>query len=509
MKKLGDQYKKDTSYELDNALLQSTLKKMTMSEQTKSQPQRRLKMGIVTGIVAILALTATTGYAYVNEIGPFKSTYRAHTDKSVQNNSINQVITSKNLKVTVKNYFGDPTDAYISFDVETTDGSPLQTNEKDRQSEFARVGFNKVYLLCEGEKYDLMTLRTDDPNNNQKASYEAIVLNNFDGKEVELVFKDFNDEVMTTSDIGFKFNNLAELYGQATPATEKDFTAVPAVLDPEDDDYAELSKDPVAYYKFAAGQLHIPFSSQYPEAFVDNIGFHKMSGIRLDKAEGLFISITPGNEKNAEAIKNLGFKSIKENTPVNSFYGEGYEYETNQQPFVQEDGRIILLLENGLPGYTQAHLYSEHQTTAADLEHFTITTEPTYSKRAVYSGTMLTKIKMKLIDTTSTFSVDKSFSYEGIDMKVDEITLSNENLTIKSHRNDMKEIEDVATFIMKDGTEEETGPNGRVTLDGAVIVNEGQAGTDEYLITFTVPKSVTDPDQVAAVKVWGMTFELK
>ncbi|MDF2557047.1 MAG: hypothetical protein K0R71_875 [Bacillales bacterium] len=490
LKNLGEQYRKDTDEKLDDRLLQSILNKMDESKFFNNNLNYKLRFGTLIVITVTMMLFGTVAFAYINKIGLFKSTYQGHYRKNAPNvKVVDKKVSNNNINVTIKNYVGDTNASYLTIEVSTKDGSPLQTNEKDKQSIIVGEKFKEAYLLCEGERYNVRMLRTDDAAIGSRATYEIFLPTELNGKKVQLVLKDFTDVVVSTSEIGFTFKNLGELFKQAIPADSSYFTKDRFVRYLKDEKGNIIGmEEGDFYYKFASGNMKIHFTNLYPEAYIDNFGFYK-SGSTDDPA--FYVSIVPGNQKNEKALKKLCFKNVHTNTPVYSDQMQFLDYYE-----IPSDGRIILKLDKRYDGTLAAN----YATTIADLDNYTFATNPISSTFVRERGSWKIDFDLKLTDTSKTFAINQSFSFEGVQFKIDEITLSTSSLSIKAHRNNPDiRVHNAASFVMKDGTEVPVG----VKMGGGDGDSIGSWNLDWSLET------LIDVNEVVALKIWGQTIELK
>ena len=216
---------------------------------------------------------------------------------------------SGNAKVTVKNIASDGNMVYINFELETLDGKELFEDSDTRKSSLYLQEFADAYIKCEGKKYEMFSIqRLDNGNIPNKASFEGAVLGDYDGensiqkpldingKKVKFVLTDLLDNVTITEAIGFKYNNVAEMFDGHTAGKLK----IAGVYDINDDG----SKDYERY--LPKGNLNIPISDEISGAYIDNFGYGPMRG--ENKGENLYFSVVVGSEENREKLRNIVFK---------------------------------------------------------------------------------------------------------------------------------------------------------------------------------------------------------
>ena len=236
--------------------------------------------------------------------------------------------------------------------------------------------------------------------------------------------------------------NLAAACETLTPIKTDDFIDIGTLLT-----YANGTTAKV--YGIPAGTQKIYFSEQYPEAYIDNIGFQTVGEA---KAKGLYISITPGSERNAErlAASELAFKNVITGDVIRSDYMD-IKMTAENADFSMNDGRIILTLESRLDRY-----YGEiRDLTESDLANYIIVGNPTEEALTRESGVWSFDFNVGVLAESKVFAISKTVELDGEAMTVDSITISPLNLLIRGSAEDMsgeKPSVNNTYLVMKDGS---------------------------------------------------------
>lgn len=493
-------------------------------EATRS---KKIRWGVLMPVCALAALGTVSAMAY----GVYRFThpvYQPRINSSVPpavtqeaGAAVGKTDTSGGLAVTVRQTVCDNQNLYLSLEVESTDGKPLQESSEFRKSELAREKFAQMSLKIDGKDYNCNLFRTDDASVPDKASFELLSLGDFsglNGKSAVLTLKDLTDEVDTCEDAGFLFQNLGQLYAAMTPEEPQNFIRTGLF-----EVYADKSLIAPSW-TIPAGKQKIKFSSQFPDAHIDNIGFHKTGEYGCQR-DVLYISIVPGTQSEVPALKKLCFQNLETMRPVNFDdtvltgngieqvgYPSGEEYEKAwreeiDRKLAYNGGRVVIALSTFLD-----HDLSDGARTsdcsAADLSRYRIVRNYKAEDVVRCSGTWEIPFTFRFQDTTREFTPNKSFRTPGgYEVTIQKISLSDLSLSfsgtckIPDSSNDLLKTDlspNGIKLILKDGSAVDAGHKfgGEVGADGSF----GFEGSLESLV---------DADQVTAVEIFGARIPLE
>ena len=488
---------------------------------------KKIRWSILMPVCALIALGTVSAMAY----GVYRFThpiYQPRINSSVPpavtqkaGAAVGETDTSGSLSVTVRQTVCDNQNLYLSLEVESTDGRPLQESSEFRKSELARERFAQAGLKIDGKDYSCNLFRTDDASVPDKASFELLSSGDFtglNGRSAVLTLKDLTDEVETCEDAGFLFQNLGQLYAETTPEKPQNFIRTGLF-----EVYADKSLIAPSW-TIPAGKQKIKFSSRFPDATIDNIGFHK-TGEYGSQRDVLYISIMPGSQSEVSALKKLCFQNLETMRPV-SFddtvltgngieqvgYSSGEEYEKAWQKEIDRKlacngGRVVIALST-----FQDHDLSDDARTsdcsAADLSRYRIVRNYKAEDVIRCSGTWEIPFTFRFQDTTRKFAPDRSFETPGgYEVTIQKISLSDLSLSfsgtckIPDSSNDLLKTDlspNGIRLILRDGSAVDAGPKfgGEVGADGSFEF-EGNL------------QSLVDADEVTAVEIFGSRIPLE
>jgi hypothetical protein len=301
----------------------TAITKYRMKNQIKYK-KSKIRWCVAIPVCGVVMLFSVSALAYGITFGFTKSAYEPIINSDVPSeamqeagNEVQKTIDQNDMVITVKSTVCDNNLMVISLDAKSKDGTPLLESSEFRKSFLPRNGFTNTSLQIGQKQYDCYLFRTDDGSVPDQASFEGQVFGNFknqNGADAVLMLEDYTDEVCTGEDAGFLFDNLGELYEQMTPESPENFiqTGLYGV-------YADESLFAPSW-TIPTGKHKLKFSSQLPNSYIDNIGFHKTGEYGCQR-DLLYISITPGNDKEAEQIKKLCFQNL---TTMNFVYFEDF-----------------------------------------------------------------------------------------------------------------------------------------------------------------------------------------
>lgn len=489
-----------------------------ISQETEKNQKHKFRWGVVIPVCALVVACSVTAVAYSVTYGFSKPFYQPHINSSVPSavmqkagSQVQKTAEKNGLTITVKNTMGDNEILYISLSVKSKNGTPLQESSEFRKSILPQEEFKESNLKIGGQDYKCWMFRTDDASVADEASYECQVFGDFakqSGAKAVLTLSDLTDTVDTCEDAGFLFNNLGELYKTMTPENPENFikTGLFGV-------YADKSLIAPSW-TIPAGKQHVKFSNQFPNSYIDNIGFHK-TGEYGCQINALYISITPGNQKEAAALKKLCFQNV--NTMEPRFFedyaitGNGVEqvgfssqeaYEKavladKDRKLAMNGGRIVLCLDR-MRGKT-----SDRECTLADLNDYRIMKNYDSQKVVRCAGNWEIPFTLKFTDTARSFNLNKTIQANGHTVKIQNITISDLSFSITAKKLSKEEEQkgDLSPnnikLVMKDGTVIPVGYKigGGTEADGSIRYDGNLA-------------TLVDADKVVAVDLWGNRIAL-
>ena len=487
----------------------------------------KIRWGILMPVCALIALGTVSAMAY----GVYRFThpvYQPRINSSVPpavtreaGAAVGRTDTSGSLSVTVRQTVCDNKNLYLSLEVASTDGKPLQESSEFRKSELAREKFAQTSLKIDGKDYWCNLFRTDDASVPDKASFELLSSGDFaglNGKAAVLTLKDLTDEVDTCEDAGFLFQNLGQLYAEMTPENPQKFIRTGLF-----EIYADKSLIAPSW-TIPAGKQKIKFSSQFPDATIDNIGFHKTGEYGCQR-DVLYISIVPGSQSEVPALKKLCFQNLETMRPVsfddtiltgNGIEHVGFSSEEEYQKAWQKEidrklayngGRVVVALSTFLD-----HDLSDDARTsdcsAADLSRYRIVRNYKTEDMVRCSGTWEIPFTFRFRDTTREFAPDWSFKTPGgYEVTIKSISLSDLSLSFSG----TCKIPDSSNDLLKT----DLSPNGikLILKDGSAVDagNKfgGELGADGSFEFEGDLESLVDADEVTAVEIFGTRIPLE
>lgn len=485
-------------YPVPKALTRRALHRMKEEKEKRG----RVKWIAVESIALVAVLSGGTVLAVqynAFDEGP----YRGHIPADQAN--ISQVQENDELKVTMKGVAGDKWMAYLTFEVESPDGKPLMENSRYRRSNAARTAFQTATLNCEGENYTVTCLRIDDGSDPTRLTFEGSLFTHgkdLTGKKATLTLTNLKDDVTVWEDAGFQFDSLYELCEQAGLAGGDAFVRTGDFIT-----YSDGTSAPS--YMIKAGDKKIPFSSQFPNSYIDNVGIYE-GGERLTsngkrQVKWLYLSITPGNEEEAAALEELTFQEIGSNRimgeeQIQGTYppGEKESSQDYQDKVAMQDGRVILGLsvhdetENGT---------ATRDITENDLYRFRLVKNARSEEIIRKEGTWKFDFLMDFKTKERSVEVDQKVPVLDGEITVNNIYLSNFSLKISGiySVDFMKKAPMKTEIIFQDGTEMDTG----VKVGGGADLN-----TEKFEFEWMLPRGI-DVDEVAAIRFFGTEFPLE
>ncbi|MVB11118.1 hypothetical protein CAFE_18210 [Caprobacter fermentans] len=518
MRSFRSEYKREADLRpIPNDLFDRTRKAM------RKTPRRgKTRWGILIPVCALLALGSVTVVGYgIGQFAPFSGPiYQKTLDSSVPapvnaavGKTVQKSAQGSGLSVTVNRTACDNRRIYIDFTVKSTDSAPLQVSTAYRRSQLPRSGFAEATLAVGSKSVECHAFRTDDASVEDTAQFEAIAQGDFsgqNGKPVTLSLKDFTDEVDSCEDAGFLCQNLGELYRKMKPERPENFLKTGLF-----DVYADKSLTAPSW-TIPAGKQRVRFSDQYPGSYVDNIGFHK-TGEYGCQQDLLYLSITPGSDSEASALKQLCFQNTETGNPVDFFdeiiTGNGVEHvgfdsEKAYKKAVKEDtarklavnnGRIVLALD---PGMDDNRLAGD--CTADDLDHYRIARNFKSETLVRFPGEWDIPFTLSFADTSRTFHPAKSYTTpDGLPITFQSITVSDLSISFSG--------------TCAEGGRKALSPNTEIKLflkDGSVVTEDknkiggsgGPGGDFEFSGSFG---TLVDAEQIESIELFGVRVPLE
>jgi len=497
-------------HRIPDELLSST--KSLMERETLKPRKNKIRWCVGVPVCALVMVCSVTVFAYNVTNGFSKSAYEPRVNQNVpsavikaEGNQVQKTIEKNDLIITVKNTVCGNQVMYITFDMETKNGRPLQQSIEFRSS---IDEFKNASLKIGNQDYECNLFRTDDASVSNKATYEGLVSGDFtnqNGANAVFTLGGLTECVTTCEDTGFLFKNLGELYKSMTPEKINNFTKTGLFGVYENKSLIAPS------WTIPAGKQHVKFSSQFSDSYIDNIGFHK-TGEYGCQADMLYLSITPGNQKDAAALKKLCFQNTdtKKMFDFNDFEitGNGIEdvgFDSDnayKKAWLVEQNRKIAL--NGNRIVLALDLRSDSNTltrdcTVADLSNYRIMKNYNTQQVTLCSGDWEVPFKLHFTDTTRSFNLNKTVTANNSPVKIQKVTLSDLSLSITGKCK--AGIHDLSVngfkLIRKDGSSIDVGQK----VGGGMDAD----GTFEFSGDLT---TLVDANSITAIELWGNRIAL-
>ena len=485
---------------------------------------KKIRWTILAPVCALVALGTVTAAAY----GVYRFTqpiYQPHINSSVPaavvqsaGAAVGRTDSSGGLSVTIGQTVCDNQNLYLSLEVESTDGKPLQESSEFRKSQLMRQKFAQSILTIGGKEYKCDLFRTDDASAPDKARFELLSSGDFtglDGKSAALTLKDLTDEVDICEDAGFLFRDLGELYAKMTPEKPQNFIQTGLF-----EIYADKSLIAPSW-TIPAGKEKIKFSSQFPDAYIDNIGFHK-TGEYDCQDDVLYISIVPGSQAEASSLKQLCFQNLETMQPIsfddgvitgNGIEAVGYSSQKDLQRALEQeknrklaynDGRIVIALSTFLDDGARSP-----DCSAADLSRYRIVKNYKTETVTRHAGTWNIPFMLRFQDTSRSFTPDGSFKTPmGHKITIQSISLSDLSLSFTGKCWDL-------SYPSNDLLKKDLSPN-HIKLflkDGSAVdvgydVGGGMEADGSFAFEGSL-QSLVDADEVTAIEIFGARIPLE
>ncbi|MCL1853527.1 MAG: hypothetical protein FWF88_10960 [Peptococcaceae bacterium] len=371
-------YKKAVDkHELPEDLVNRT--REAMEDQALGKPPiksrygvRKVRPAFVVAVICALML-ALTGTA-VALLGPdFVKPYVDSVFSDVPDNSYTPVgiFTSGNLKFEVVGIARDNYQIRLRIDIVTLDGTPIQTSEPFLWS--GDPVFKSIELSTSTDEvfnfngyFDdrCQGARLDDRSRPDFASLEfAYQFHNWGGQEAALRIETLMEDLLSWEDAGCSHTNLGELCEGVVMENPDNF-----IIGPE------------GSYELPPGSLRIFFSDQFPNSYIDNMGFYKSDG--AFEFETFNISIVPGNDQEAEALMSLSLMDLETQKPWDTlvekpYWGPLITEEIKHSIRFYDDGRFHLFLRKANANFI--HSAQDEYFTPDDLSRYTFIKNVQYS----------------------------------------------------------------------------------------------------------------------------------
>ncbi len=521
MKDIQTEYWKAASTQpIPNNLFVRT--KERMRQEAMRSP--KIRWSVLAPVCALAVLVTASAMAY----GTYRFTHPPYQPRI--NPSVPLAVTQKagaavgktdasgNLAITIQQTVCDNKSLYLSLEVKRKDGKPLQESSGFRKSQLAREKFSQANLQIGGENFECNLFRTDNASVPDQASFELFSPGDFtgmSGKSAILTLKDLTDEVTTCEDAGFLFHDLGQLYTKMTPENPQNFIKTGLYNVYEDKSLIAPS------WTIPAGGQKIKFSKQFPNASINNIGFHKTGEYGCQK-DVFYISITPGDQSEVSALKKLCFQNTNTMQPIyfEDFIltGNGIEQspsfasEKDYKKACQKDAerklayngkRVVIALSTFFDSGARSSDCSVN-----DLSHYRLVKNYKTENVVRCTGTWSIPFTLRFQDTTRKFTPDAEIKTKmGHPVTIQKITVSDLSLAFSgkchglTYASDDLEKADLSVnhikLILKDGSVVDAGVKmgGDMNADGSFHFNGGL-------------QSFVNSDSVTAVEIFGARIPL-
>ena len=224
-------------------------------------------------------------------------------------NVVDNTKINKNLTVTMDSYVVNGNKAEIKFTVKTNDGSPLNEVTENKIPIMARDKFQDIKVSIDGDTINNSTMdfkkeprsvdqmRVDDANDPSTATIMVYVSDpqkeTLRGSTLSFEMGSYSSTYYNLESIGFKYDNVAEMFASETLADDSQFTG--------DNQYMYVDTD----VELAPGNMHIVFSSKYPDTYIDNAGYTTRES--RDRSKTFVMTIVPENDAVSQELLSLCF----------------------------------------------------------------------------------------------------------------------------------------------------------------------------------------------------------
>ena len=350
----------------------------------------------------IVVMSSGVAFAYNQVTGEsiFKAIYKvintassANTSKGVTDDNGNSYVydknvvddtkINKNLTVTMDSYVVDGNRAEIKFTVKTNDGSPLNEVTENKIPIMARDKFQDIKVSIDGDTINNSTMdlkkeprsvdqtRVDDANDPSTATIMVYVSDpqkeTLRGSTLSFEIGSYSSTYYNLESIGFKYDNVAEMFSSETLADDSQFTG--------DNSYKYSDTD----VELAPGNMHIVFSSKYPDTYIDNAGYT----LRESKASKTFVmTIVPENDTVAEELLLLRFQNKTSGFPM-AYHINRLSDGRIQIQYAADHDRLYSKLDDGIPTDTSekhlSNLVLKKALTKAPASEVTFTNDEAFT----------------------------------------------------------------------------------------------------------------------------------
>jgi len=467
-----------------------------LMNKRKTKRSSRIKWGVVIPVCSFAFFCSMTVFAYSVSGGFANSVYKPKITDDLPEKvtsqagcQVDKTINKSGLSITVKNTISDSGVLYISFEVESVDGSPLQELSQYRKSILARQGFGNSKLKIDDREFDCVIFRTDkclDPSQS-KASFEGQIHGDITNSEsAKLIVNNFTDFVICAEDAEFLFDNLGDMSKNMTFESSDNFIKTGTYIKYADESIEALS------WTIPAGKNRVAFSKQFPKSYIDNIGFHKTGEYGCER-DVFYISITPGSEEEATRLKKLAFQ----NTSTLSFvefedsFITGNEEKDKKLAF--NGGRIIIALDLFLDSGDL------RDCTGEDLYSYKLVKNLKQEEIVRFSGEWEVPFQLDFTDTTKKYTINKNIQTDSNILMIKDISVSDLSYCI--------------TGVLEEGSIKSIGNIELILSDGSVVsvgnkVSQSAEADGKYKQEGLLENPL-DSEEVVAVKIMGERVDLK
>lgn len=400
--------------------------------------------------------------------------------------------------------------AVIQFTVKTKDDSPLVYNDETKVSFPARQQFKTIQVTVGEEQVHggissvVWAQRVDDADVPSEAVFELTIEDeniDFTGKDINVSLTDYQDSWAVMEDLGFSFDSVADIVAVGKLADRSEFER-----NEEKNYYADGSSK--ISYVLKPGSQKIAFSTKYPDAYIDNMGFGPLDEYVTKAA--FYMTIVPG--KDAERLQRLAF--------LNMTTGRMYNSQRDYMYKLLPDGRIqIVLSVNEDSQYSKTNDGIFIDATAKHLKNYRLVlnnpdNEATSGTR--YSGTWSMTVKADASRAVADKTLkDIDMPKESVEQyqvyRINSVTLTATKFKMEymmTEEGRTEEIKENSYFsklvksiviVMKDGS--------RITLGNKI--GGGYSDREDNAELEALLPAFIDTDNVLEIEIGGCTFSFE
>ena len=471
--------------------------------------------------VGIVVMSSGVAFAYNQVTGEsiFKAIYKvintassANTSKGVTDDNGNSYVydknvvdntkINKNLTVTMDSYVVNGNKAEIKFTVKTNDGSPLNEVTENKIPIMARDKFQDIKVSIDGDTINNSTMdfkkeprsvdqmRVDDANDPSTATIMVYVSDpqkeTLRGSTLSLEMGSYSSTYNNLESIGFKYDNVAEMFASETLADDSQFTG--------DNQYMYVDTD----VELAPGNMHIVFSSKYPDTYIDNAGYTTRES--RDRSKTFVMTIVPENDAVSQELLSLCFQNKTSGFPM-ALHINKLSDGRIQIEYAADSDRLYSKVNDGINTDTnETHLANlilkksvanapESETVYSSNDKFSFT-----CKLDNEEDTILTETDIKIRDTVYTGT---TVNIKSVELTVTELKLN--GLIFTDDTNDKR------LSVSNNNSPLITMKNGTSFHAGSKCGSASNMYNDDWGAEWLLPTYIT-PSDVQSITWHGVTI---